>query len=186
MQAGSARTAAAIALAVFFAGAASAADLPRQSVDKAGRASWRQALHWPDDCEEGFDYGDDMGGIEVMEVAPHQWVVEVVCTLGAYQGYQNYFAFDETQHPPVARPLALRVYGEDGFTTTAEIWGRPELDPVKKELVLTNVFRGPGDCGVRSRYRFANGDAQLVEVRAKRACDGKWIEPEQWPIVKIP
>ena len=173
------------------AGIARAGDLPRKDVDKAGRAAWRAVLHWSDDCEEGFDYGDATGGIDVMEIAPHQSIVQVVCTLGAYQGYQHYFLFDETTTPPVAKLLSLRIYGEDehekaGFSTTDEIWGRPELDSAKHELVLTNVFRGIGDCGVRSRYRFANGTAELVEVRAHLRCDGKPSEPARWAVVKLP
>jgi hypothetical protein len=177
-----------IGLAALCGACAHAAELPRRSVDKAGRAAWRAALHWSDDCEQGFAYGDETGGVAVMEVAPQRSVVEVVCALGAYQGWQHYFLFDETHEPPTARLLSLRVYGEDGFSDSAEIWGRSELDPARHELVVTNVFRGIGDCGVRSKYRFAKDALELVEVRAQLACedDPEPVEPEQWPIVKVP
>jgi hypothetical protein len=156
------------------------------------RASFRRVLGWSEDCEQGFDATDPgYGGVEVDTLAPGRYLVGVVCTRGAYQGYRIYFYYDETRQPPAARPLVFetRESPDEGAlvrTTTRELWGLPAFDRKTRQLRVLNKFRGPGDCGTLATYKFVAGVPELAELRAKLACDGKGAEePERWPPVPL-
>ncbi|HVF89547.1 MAG TPA: DUF1176 domain-containing protein [Blastocatellia bacterium] len=151
------------------------------------RKSWREVLKWPDECEQAFDYPDkSLSGIDVYRLADNRYLVAVTCTLGAYQGYQSFYLYDETKPEPVARLLTFesRESQEDDSlieTRTTEVWGQADFDEKTKELKVFNRFRGVGDCGFLATYEFSDGEPKLKELRAKPACDGKdGGGPEKW------
>ncbi len=166
--------------------------LKKSGITYEDRKAWRAALKWPDDCEEAFDYPDkNFGGIEVHGLSDRQYLVAVTCTLGAYQGYQLYYFYDETATGPAARLLTFESresQDNDSLTEirTTEVWGQPTFDEGSKELKVFNRFRGPGDCGILATYEFVNGEPRLKELRAKTACDGKdGGGPEKWKKIAL-
>jgi hypothetical protein len=151
------------------------------------RKAWREILKWPDECEQAFDYPDkSYGGMEFYPLADKQYLVEVTCTGGAYQGYQVYYFYDESTQQPAAKPLTFESReSQDGKTLTktetTELWGQATFDGSTKQLKVFNKFRGVGDCGILATYGFVNGEPQLKELRAKVVCDGKGGgNPEKW------
>jgi len=173
---------------------APAAALSKQSVTRDGRKTWREVLGWPDSCEESYDYPDPaLGGIAFHALGDERYLVEVVCTLGAYQGYQRYYLLDESGPQPTAWPLMFVAYeasGKQGQTLkriqTEEVWGSPQFDASTKRLNVTHKFRGSGDCGTLAVYSFDASDPQLEALRAKTACDGRGAgAPEKWPRVNL-
>jgi Protein of unknown function (DUF1176) len=112
--------------------------------------------------------------------------VEVVCTRGAYQGFQVYLYFDEGKTPTAAQLLTFKTYeAEDEHSLTEkqteELWGTAQFNPRARELTVLNRYRGVGDCGSLATYRFPGGKPELVSFRVKLACDGKGADnPEQW------
>jgi hypothetical protein len=173
---------------------APSATMSKENVTRDGRKAWRRVLKWPDSCEEGYDYPDPaLGGVAFHALAKGRYLAEVVCTLGAYQGYQRYYLLDESAPQPTARPLTFSTYeatGKQGQaltrTQTEELWGSPEFDPKTRRLKVMNRFRGTGDCGTLAVYAFDSGDPQLQEFRAKTACDGRGAgNPGKWPRVKL-
>jgi len=151
------------------------------------RKTWRAVLKWSDDCEQAFDYPDkSYGGLEFYRLAEKRYLVEVVCTGGAYQGYQVYFFYDEAKRPPTAKPLTFESFesqDEKSLTKiqTSELWGLPTFDENTKELTVLNKFRGMGDCGILASYEFRDGQPKLKELRAKLVCDGEGADaPEKW------
>jgi len=168
--------------------------MSKENVTRDGRKAWRQVLKWPDSCEEGYDYPDlALGGVDFHALGNGRYLAEVVCTLGAYQGYQRYYLLDESHSPPIARPLTFTTYEATGKRgqaltriQTEELWGAPEFDSRNGRLKVMNKFRGSGDCGTLAVYSFDTGDPQLQEFRAKTACDGRGAgQPERWPRVKF-
>jgi len=158
----------------------------------ADRAIFRRTLGWSDECESAFDAADSgYGGIEVDPLEPGWYLIGVVCTRGAYQGYRVYFFYDEKRQPPAARALTFETRESPDErslvrTTTRELWGLPTFDRRTRQLRVLNKFRGPGDCGTLATYRFVEGVPELTELRAKLACDGKGAaEPERWPLVPL-
>jgi uncharacterized protein DUF1176 len=170
--------------------ATQSADPPKNNVTRDGRRVWRKVIRWPDDCEEGFDYPDPkLGGISFYPLGKQRYLVEVVCALGAYQGYQRYYLLDESSSPALAAPLTFTVYeavGERGDRLerkqSEEVWGTPEFDPKTRRLTVLNRFRAIGDCGTLSTYVLEHDRPRLKELRAKVNCDGRGAEsPKQWP-----
>jgi Protein of unknown function (DUF1176) len=156
------------------------------------RKAWREILKWPDECERAFDYPDkSYGGIELHQLAEKQYLVQVTCTGGAYQGYQVYYFYDETKQQPTGKLLTFESresQDEKSLTKTeaSELWGQPTFDEKTKELKVFNRFRGIGDCGILATYGFVNGEPELKELRAKINCDGKGAgNPEKWNRVAL-
>jgi len=166
--------------------------LSKINITYEDRKAWREILKWPDECEQAFDYPDkSYGGMEFYQLADKQYLVQIICTGGAYQGYQVYYFYDETKQQPTAKLLnfeSRESQDEKSLTEiqTTELWGQPEFDDNAKELRILNKFRGIGDCGILATYRFVNGEPQLKEMRAKLVCDGKGAEnPENWKKVTL-
>ena len=174
-------------------GAAKVAPPPsKANITYEVRKAWREILKWPDDCEQAFDYPDkSYGGVEFNQLADKQYLVQIVCTGGAYQGYQVYYFYDETKQQPTAKLLTFESresQDEKSLTEiqTTELWGQPTFDDSAKELNVLNKFRGIGDCGTLATYRFVNGEPQLKELRAKLICDGKGAgNPKNWRRVTV-
>jgi len=167
--------------------AKTAPPLNKTNLTYEDRKAWREVLKWPDECEQAFDYPDkSYGGIEFYQLAEKQYLVQVTCTGGAYQGYQVYYFYDETKQQPAAKLLTFESresQDEKSLTKTeaSELWGQPTFDERTKELKVFNRFRGVGDCGILATYGFVNGEPELKELRAKVNCDGKGAgNPEKW------
>jgi hypothetical protein len=165
----------------------------RNNLSYADRQEWRKVLKWPDSCEEAFDYSDkSWGGLNFYQLAPRRYLVEVICTRGAYQGFQVYFDLDESKSPPRSRPLSFFTYEASGDDErrlvekrTTELWGAAQFQPRNKTLEVLNRFRAIGDCGSLARYVFQTGEPRLEDFRAKLQCDGKGAEdPRQWKKVR--
>jgi hypothetical protein len=158
----------------------------------SGRAAWRAVLGWPDDCEQAFrETAAEGEGIEVYPLGPARSLVEVRCAWGAYQGSYLYYRYDQSSKPPGAGPLEFEVRESPDEASlvpgkSTEIAGLPTFDAKTGELTVLDKFRGPGDCGTLATYRFDEGQARLVALRAKAACDGQGAEtPERWPQVPL-
>lgn len=154
------------------------------------RVAWRKVLNWPGDCEQSFEATTEknLAGLRFFELAPQQYLVEVMCARGAYQGEQRFMFYDQTQTPPVAQLLSFKTYEapDEKFESlklqeTPEIWGLAEFNPQTNELTILNKFRGVGDCGSWARYGFEQGRPQLREFRAQLACNGRGArDPQKW------
>jgi hypothetical protein len=167
--------------------AAPEASLKKTNLTPEDRRAWRKVINWSDECEEAYEgtMGKETAGLNFYELAAGQYLVEVVCTTGAYQGYQFYSYLDETQSPPAARPLTFPTFeseteGRPKKAERQEMWGMPTFDAGTKRLLIHNRYRGPGDCGSLATYEFQDGVPRLKEFREKAECDGNWVEPEKW------
>ena len=168
---------------------APAVTLKKTNLTPADRRAWRKVLKWPGDCEEAYEktMGKETPGLEFYELASGRYLVEVVCTTGAYQGYQFYLNLDETKSPPASRLLSFPSFDSEDEgkpkkkTEIQEMWGLATFDAKTKLLEIHNKYRGPGDCGSLATYEFPDGTPRLKEFREKSACDGNYVEPRDWP-----
>ena len=165
------------------------AALKKTNLTPADRRAWRKIIEWPDECEEAYErtMSKEIAGLEFYELTAGQYLVEVVCTTGAYQGYQFYSHLDETKSPPASRLLSFPTFEseDDGKpkkrTEIQELWGLATFDAKTKTLQIHNRYRGPGDCGSLATYEFPEGTPRLKEFREKSKCDGNYVEPDKWP-----
>ncbi len=162
--------------------------LQKTNLTPADRRAWRKIIKWPDECEEAYEktMSKETPGLEFYELSSGQYLVQIVCTTGAYQGYQFYSHLDETKSPPTARLLTFQTFESEGEgkqpkkTEMQEMWGMPTFDGRTKRLLIHNRYRGPGDCGALATYEFPDGAPRLKEFREKSECDGNYVEPEKW------
>jgi hypothetical protein len=159
----------------------------------ADRVAWRAQLKWPGDCEESFDYPDkSFAGLEFFELSPKHYLVQVTCTLGAYQGTFVFLLLDESRSPSASKLLTFVVWQDSGKPNrlqkrkATQLTGTPEFDGDKKLLRLTNKFRGMGDCGFLATYSFAKEQPELVLLQAKLQCDGEAFDPREWKKLNAP
>jgi hypothetical protein len=166
--------------------------LPKSNLTLAGRRSWRSALRWPDTCEAAHDATAiaDGAAMSFHPLADGTYVVQVDCALGAYQGYAGLYALDDRRGSIRADAIALPSVESPSEAKlaaleTEEPWGSFAWSSAG-ELTIHNRFRGPGDCGTWTRFRFEKGRAVRLACRAKLACDGDGpFDPEKWPACSL-
>lgn len=165
-----------------------------QAIDKLQkltRAEWKVILDWNQDCDHVQE-----DWVTVYPLSTDLSLVEVVCTLGSYQGYQHYYVVDLELNVRGAQAIKLSVPADnitDGLVKaneTDEIWGYPEFDLENLRLTMTRRFRGIGDCGVQTTYQFSEqGDANINSVRfqpcAENVKEKDFVPPNEWPQVKV-
>lgn len=111
-------------------------------------------------------------------------LVEIACTLTAYQGVYAYAAsFPDGQ----LQPLALDVFHADGtgqFVRTREstLAGLTTFEPGSSTLTVLSKARGLADCGSWAEYRWTGSQLELVEFRYQ-VCDAseELIDPADYP-----
>jgi hypothetical protein len=158
-----------------------------------GRSDCFRALRWPDGCERAWSVTSDASfGLRVYPLDSSRTLVEVQCSLGAYQPSFVYLLVDEKTraHERPARVLQFPTYvsadnGQLVQQTVSEISGFPDFDQRRHELVVWRKFRGIGDCGLRAIYQFDSLAPRIREARAKTKCDGIVIPQEQWPLIRL-
>jgi hypothetical protein len=164
--------------------------LKKTDLTYADRAAWRAQLKWPQDCEQSFDYPDkSFAGLAFFELSADRYLVQVTCTLGAYQGTSIFLLLDESRSPLESKLLHFVDYEDSGDPgpnrlqkhTVTELTGTPEFDAEQKQLRLIDKFRGLGDCGFMSTYSFTKEQPELILFQAKLECDGKGpFNPREW------
>jgi hypothetical protein len=178
------------ALAVLASAAVVAVPLPGTKT-AADRKAWRAILHWPAGCENVWRATRVPGAGIVASRAPGgRGLVEVTCALGAYQGTEMLYLVRGDRR--TVGPLALLTYVDPGNgkpepRRLTVILGVFSWSPRTGELTVFDKFRGPGDCGIFSRFRLVGDRFRTLEVRAKTACDGKPpYDPTRWPRLPTP
>jgi hypothetical protein len=167
--------------------------LKQENLSYTDRLAWRSHLHWPQDCESSFDYPDKtLAGLAFYQLSDKHSLVQVTCTLGAYQGTYVFLLLDESASPARSNLLHFMTYEDSGETgpgrlqktQATELTGTPEFDRSSKQLRIINKFRGLGDCGFLTSYSFSKGEPELTGLQGKLDCCGKTTNPRDWG--KIP
>ncbi len=156
---------------------------------------WRRACDTYRDPSTGEEVYDPIGpeqdqliGRGLMDVNPlgtREAAVAVLCSRGAYQGSWVLVHVEEDRAALVRTPALNEDFQPTASETAA--FGEPLFEPDSHLFSTFVKSRGPGDCGVLTRYRLgAGGQAETLEVRA-HDCDevipDELPPPEEWPIV---
>ncbi|OLP20010.1 hypothetical protein BST81_02755 [Leptolyngbya sp. 'hensonii'] len=137
-------------------------------------------------CPDGFQ-AESLKNSQFFRVGDRKYVVQVMCFLAAYQGGYEYYLYTETSRGIRSKPLKVLFFDEDAGKRTRTysnaIVGLPTYNSATRELVIFNKYRGIGDCGTLGTYQFQNDVLVLKKFQAKYACDGNFIEPDQYPVI---
>lgn len=105
------------------------------------------------------------------------------CEAGAYNVVSLAWVISR-QKPFVARTIHLRLpFMPDSGSTELELMNAG-FDVHSKELTTLAKGRGPGDCGVATRWRFDGQRFRLVRYAEEPACDG-WHKAGGWPTLWV-
>jgi hypothetical protein len=122
---------------------------------------------------------------QIYALGNNQYLIEVMCFLAAYQGSYEYWLYEPASE--AIAPLSFQVFYEDGdnwqSVQVQTLGGLPTYDPAQQRLEIFTKFRGPGDCGSFAQYQWQGSGFELVEFRAKSACDGVALDVDDYPII---
>ncbi len=133
-------------------------------------------------CRDSLDLEAAKRASEVYKLENQQYFVVLQCFLAAYQG--NYEFLIVNQQPAAKKPVTKLTVtefrenqaGKVQKMESASIGGLPTYDPKTRMLVINSKYRGLGDCGSQAKYKVQGTGLNLLEFKAKLACDGK-LEP---------
>lgn len=131
-------------------------------------------------CEDRLMDGEVIG----FDLSEESAIWEIPCQSFAFQA-SSVFALVYTPAPGKEHKF-LTFEGPRGRKRTNEpsILLNATWDVRARTVQGVSLGRASGDCGVLERYRVtAEGGFRLVEYREKVECDGKEMDPEQFPLV---
>lgn len=136
-------------------------------------------------CEGQIDASTSSDQSSVYQIDEDKYLVELLCFLGAYQGNYQYLVYEPDSDIPQVKIVDLPIFqaNESGNIERVEvnsIAGLPEYSPEENRLTVFTKYRGLADCGSLGSYQWKNEDFQLLEFRVKEACDGNYLDPEQY------
>jgi hypothetical protein len=136
-------------------------------------------------CDNEVDASVSENNSQVYQVGKQEYIVEILCFLGAYQGNYEYLLYYENWAGRQIMPLKLEVFEAENSKKPTKmrresISGTPEFNPDTKLLTIVTKYRGLADCGAFAKYQWENQAFKLLEYRIKEPCDGTYLEPEQY------
>ena len=108
----------------------------------------------------------------------------ISCEAGAYNTIWLAWLVSR-QQPYVARQVRLTLPFQPPGNAARDIeLINASIDERRHELVTLDKGRGPGDCGVQTRWRYDGQRFSLVRYAQQPQCDN-WQGPDAWPTLWI-
>jgi hypothetical protein len=137
-------------------------------------------------CEGEIDSSLSQDYSSVYPLNNREYLVEILCFLGAYQGNYQYFLYTVKGQGVEIKPLSFQEFSKDKtdkfkLKDSRSIGGVPSYDEESKILTVYTKGRGLADCGSLAQYKWEDTKFKLLEYRIKEKCDGNYLEPENYP-----
>ncbi|WPF88608.1 DUF1176 domain-containing protein [Cyanobacterium aponinum AL20118] len=136
-------------------------------------------------CNQERDQALSIDSAEIYPLKENQYLVEILCFLGAYQGNYQYLSYNRVNS--AIEKISFATFRDNPqnlqLTNTFTLNGSPEFDPISQTLSLETKSRGLGDCGSFVVYQWQNSEFTLREYRYKSDCDGVYLSPEKYPLI---
>lgn len=137
-------------------------------------------------CPDKLDQEVSQKSSDVYPIDDRTYFVKLLCFMAAYQGNYEFLVYTKTSSGVEVKSLSLTLFSEDESgeitkTSDRSIAGLPDYDPSQQILSVFTKFRGLGDCGSVAKYKLVANELNLQEFRAKFDCDGKYVEPSEYP-----
>ncbi|MBD2394403.1 DUF1176 domain-containing protein [Cyanobacterium aponinum FACHB-4101] len=136
-------------------------------------------------CNQERDQALSIDSAEIYPLKENQYLVEILCFLGAYQGNYQYLLYNRVNS--AIEKISFATFRDNPqnlqLTNTFTLNGSPEFDPISQTLSLETKSRGLGDCGSFVVYQWQNSEFTLREYRYKSDCDGVYLSPEKYPLI---
>lgn len=136
-------------------------------------------------CNGERDQALSEDSIQVYPLNEKQYLVEILCFLGAYQGNYQYLLYNGQDS--TLNKISFATFQDNPqnlqLTNTWTLNGMPEFEPASQTLSLQTKSRGLGDCGSLAIYHWQEEKFILKEYRHKFDCDGVYLPPEEYPLI---
>ncbi len=167
----------------------------------AERQYWRTLLKWSDECESDFQGPLELrdtqdpemaSGLKVYAGPNKQYVIRVTCTLGAYQGYQQFYHLSLADNSAIAKVLKLPIFDMEtrkiNTILSVDVWGNVLKNSTYTALTILNRYSGHGHCGTLTTYQLINGEVSATRLLAQPDCEAENAsrDPEKWQEYPVP
>lgn len=137
-------------------------------------------------CADFYDEAHAQRASEAHSVGEQKYLVKMSCSLAAYQESFEVLLYEKTAAGVEVTPLTLAEFvpegaGEPTISEVRTAGGLADYNPEERSLSIFSKSRGLGDCGTFAEYKFEGDKLELVSYRAKFECDGKFVEPSEYP-----
>jgi hypothetical protein len=138
-------------------------------------------------CKNYFEKERKGIGSKAFQITDQKYLIQIQCSLAAYQGTFEYALWIDQSPQPLVIPLEFDVFvepkqGEQPKRTKERgIVGTPRVNARSQTMTNFTKFRGLGDCGSSAVYKLEGDRMVLQEYRAKYECDGKYTQ--DFPII---
>lgn len=168
--------------------------------NRADRKYWYSLLKWSEGCESAFQGlselhypPDSNSGLKVYPAQNKNYIIRITCTLGLYQGYQQFYHVSLDDDKVGVKPLVFPIFEIINNkrvikTLSSEVWGNVLRTSDYKNLSIVNLYSGYGNCGSLTTYQIINGDVSATKFLTQPDCKLKRAsrDPKQWPEYPIP
>ena len=161
--------------------------------NRTDRQYWRGLLKWDNECESSFQYPEYVSGIKIYTENEKKYIIRVTCTVGAYQGYQQFYHLSLDGDETMVKALVFPLYEESKKKAvikemSAEVWGNVLNNSNYKNLTVLNQYSGYGNCGTLTTYKIIDGKVTATKFRTEPDCESSKAsrDPERWPEYPIP
>lgn len=160
---------------------------------RTDREYWRRLLNWSDECESGFHYSESFSGIKIYLGNDEKYILRVTCTLGAYQGYQQFYHLSLSGGKATIKVLQFPLYEVNNKkvlkkTSSSELWGNVLNNSDYKNITILNQYSGYGNCGTLTTYKIVDEKVTATKFRSAPDCESKASsrDADKWPEYPIP
>ena len=139
-------------------------------------------------CNKEQDQDLSSDSAKVYQLNEQEYLVEILCFLGAYQpNYQYFFVLVNDSFELKIKPIFFTTFKAKNkdlqLTNTRSLTGITNFESETKSLTIETKGRGLGDCGSFAVYKWENNNFNLKEYRYKGNCDGVYLNPEDYPLI---
>jgi hypothetical protein len=138
-------------------------------------------------CKDYFEEVRKGMGSKAFQLTDQKYLVQIQCSLAAYQATFEYVLWIDQSPQPRVVPLDFDVFAEPKQgeppkrTKERSLVGMPRVNVRSQTMTNFTKFRGLGDCGSSAIYKLEGDRLVLQEYRAKYECDGKYTQ--DFPII---
>lgn len=137
-------------------------------------------------CEGDIDQSISSDSSSVYKLKDNQYLIEILCFLGAYQGNYQYFIYTINDSQKEIKPLSFQTFtrtknNDLKIQNNFNLGGIPDYNEEDKLLTIYTKGRGLADCGTFAKYKWKDSQFNLLEYREKKDCDGNYLQPENYP-----
>jgi len=163
-------------------------DSINNKAQQTDRVTVRKILQWPNSCEERFNF--PTSGLTFFKQTDDDYVVQVTCTYGSYQGMSLFYKINLSKPTPISNQIKLPIYSYKNKLAAeykTEIWGNVLTTSTVNNFNLLILYSGFGHCGSLTTYNLSGNQPKIIQLKMQPDCESKERvrDPDKWKSIKV-